>query len=327
MMKTISAIATITLASLVNITTAHAEPTYPDKPVSVIIGFSPGGPTDAIGRVLFRKVADVMKTPFVIENRPGAGGNIGSQDLARAKPDGYTTMYGTSSVTTAPPLFKRDDLNPEKAFDAASCTTKVPLILLVNNKVSANNVAEFYKQIKDNPGKFFMGSSGNGSIDHLVAMEIASKLGQKFQLVPYKGNGPALTDLAAGNVNFMYSGSFNSALPFIQKGTIKALAVTSSTRSGALPDVPTLSESVDELKNYDAGTWQALLAPKNTPANVLKALDSGVQAALQDKEVLKSLHYQGADIMHMPPSECQAFIKDEYARWSKTISDLKLSAR
>ncbi len=326
-MKTIPSVMTIMLATLFNITTAFAGSTYPDKPVSVIIGFSPGGPTDAIGRVLFRKMAGVIKTPFVIENRPGAGGNIGSQDLARAKPDGYTIMYGTSSVTTAPPLFKRDDLNPEQAFDAISCTTKVPLILLVNNKVPADNVNQFYKLIKDNPGKYFMGSSGNGAIDHLVAMEVASKLGQQFQHVPYKGNGPALTDLAAGNVNFMYSGSFNSALPFIQKGTIKALAVTSEKRSGALPQVPTLSENVLELKGYDAGTWQALLAPKHTPSAVLNALDHAVQTALKDEEVLKNLHYQGADIMHMSAAECQAFIKNEYTRWSKTINDLNLSAK
>ncbi|KAA0889315.1 tripartite tricarboxylate transporter substrate binding protein [Pusillimonas sp. ANT_WB101] len=306
---------------------AQAANTYPDKPIALIIGFAPGGPTDAIGRVLFKKVSEELKVPIVIENRPGAGGNIGAQELLRAKPDGYTLMYGTSSITTAPALFAREDLNPKTAFVAAGCSVSVPLILLTSQKtVDAKNAESFYKDMKNHPDKYFMGSSGNGSIDHLVAMDIANKLGLKFQHVPYKGNGPALTDLAGGNTNFMYSGSFNSAMPFIQDGRVKPLAVTSNKRSVVLPDVPTLSESVPGLEGFDGGTWQVLLAPKGTSTDILKKLDQALQKAMKDPAILESLRFQGAEVMNKSPQQCQDFIDREYDRWSDTISRLGLKA-
>jgi len=305
----------------------EATETYPDKPITLIIGFAPGGPTDAIGRVLFKKVSEELKVPIVISNRPGAGGNLGAQELLKAKPDGYTLMYGTSSITTAPALFGRDDLNPKTAFVAAGCSVAVPLILLTSSKtMNMDNVQAFYKDVHDNPGKYFMGSSGNGSIDHLVAMDIASKLGLKFQHVPYKGNGPALTDLAAGNTNFMYSGSFNSAMPFIEGGQVKPLAVTSTKRSGVLPDVPTLSESVPALKGFGGGTWQVLLAPKGASPDILKRLDHALQTAMKDPDVTKSLRFQGAEVMDKNPRQCQDFIDSEYDRWSATIKELGLKA-
>lgn len=308
-------------------TVAQAANTYPDKAITLIIGFAPGGPTDAIGRVLFKKVSEELNVPIVIENRPGAGGNIGAQELLRAKPDGYTLMYGTSSITTAPALFGREDLNPKTAFVAAGCSVSVPLILLTSQKtMDAKNVKAFYKEVQSHPDKYFMGSSGNGSIDHLVAMDIAHKLGLKFQHVPYKGNGPALTDLAGGNTNFMYSGSFNSAMPFIQNGQVKALAVTSSKRSAVLPDVPTLSESVPGLKGFDGGTWQVLLTPKGTSTDILKKLDQALQSAMKHPAVLKSLRFQGAEIMDKNPQQCQDFVNQEYDRWSDTILRLGLKA-
>jgi tripartite-type tricarboxylate transporter receptor subunit TctC len=303
---------------------AQAADDYPNKPITLIIGFAPGGPTDAIGRVLFKTVSQKLNTPIIIENKAGAGGNIGTQELMRAKPDGYTLMYGTSSVTTAPPLFDRSDLDPGKAFVAASCSVNVPLILLTPSKMNIANAEDFYTAVKANPGKYFMGSSGNGSIDHLVGMDIANRLGLQFQHVPYKGNGPALTDLVAGNTSFMYSGSFNSALPFIQNGQVKALAVTSGKRSEALPDVPTLSESVKGLKGFDAGTWQILAAPKGTPEPILKKLDAALQASLKDPEVMKSLRFQGAEPMDKDPAQCRAYIASEYQRWSTTIKRLGL---
>jgi tripartite-type tricarboxylate transporter receptor subunit TctC len=201
----------------------------------------------------------------------------------------------------------------------------VPLILLTAKKVPAGSAAEFYELIKKNPGKYFMGSSGNGSIDHLTAMDIAGRKGLSFTHVPYKGNGPALTDLAAGNVDFMYSGSFNSARPFLERGDVTALAVTSAKRSVALPDVVTLDESVDGLKGFSGGTWQALLAPKGTPEAVKAVMNKAVQAALQDKEVLESLTFQGATVMDMTPAQCQNFIGSEYDRWSSKIKELGLT--
>lgn len=305
---------------------AHADAGYPNKPITLIIGFAPGGPTDAIGRVLFKTVSQKLNVPIIIENKPGAGGNIGTQELIRAKPDGYTLLYGTSSITTAPPLFGRDDLNPTKAFTTASCSVRVPLILLTNKAMDMKSAPQFYDAVKANPGKYFQGSSGNGSIDHLVSMDIANRLGLDFQHVPYKGNGPALTDLVSGNVNFMYSGSFNSAMPFIQNGQATALAVTSEKRSVGLPDVPSLSEVVPGLKGFDAGTWQVLIAPKGTDPVILEKLDHALQESLKDPEVQKSLRFQGAELMNKDPKSCQDYVASEYSRWSETIKRLGLKA-
>lgn len=304
---------------------AHAAG-YPSRPITLIIGFAPGGPTDSIGRVLFKQVSQELGVPVVIENRPGAGGTVGEQDLLRAKPDGYTLLYGTSSITTAPALFGRNDLDPKTAFDVAGCSVAVPLILLAARKLDVQSAPALYKAMKASPGKYFMGSSGVGSIDHLVGTDIATRLGLTFQHVPYKGNGPALSDLAAGNTSFMYSGSFNSAMPFIHSGKVKALAVTSAKRSQVLPEVPTLSEAVPGLQGYDAGTWQVLLAPKGTSPQILQKLDQAVQAAMKSPDVLKSLRFQGAEVMNKTLPQCQAYINSEYERWSGTVKRLGLKA-
>ncbi|GAA5234986.1 Bug family tripartite tricarboxylate transporter substrate binding protein [Verticiella sediminum] len=303
---------------------AQSTDNYPSKPISLLIGFAPGGPTDAIGRVLFRKVSELLGQPIVIENRPGAGGNIAAAELLRTAPDGYKLMYGTSSVTTAPALFSRDDLNPGKAFVAAGCSVAVPLILLVSKSNKAPDARAFYGEIKQDPQRYFMGTSGNGSVDHLVGMEIADKLDVNAETVPYSGNGPALTDLAGGNTGFMYSGSFNSAMPFIQSGQVRALAVTSAHRSEALPDVPTLSESVPGLESFDAGTWQVLLAPKGTPTPILHKLNDALQTALKDPDVLTSLRFQGAEAMDMTPEQCQQYVDAEFVRWTATVERLGL---
>lgn len=318
---TLAAVAILGMAGV-----AHAADGYPNKPITLIIGFAPGGPTDAIGRVLFKTVSQKLNVPIIIENKPGAGGNIGTAELMRAKPDGYTLLYGTSSITTAPPLFGRDDLNPKTAFLTASCSVSVPLILLTNKAMDQKSATQFYDTVKANPGKYFQGSSGNGAIDHLVSMDIANRMGLDIQHVPYKGNGPALTDLVSGNVNFMYSGSFNSAMPFIQNGQARALAVTSEKRSASLPDVPSLSEAVPGLKGFDAGTWQVLIAPKGTDPAILAKLDQVLQDSLKDPEVQKSLRFQGAELMDKDPKACQEYVAAEYSRWSDTIKRLGLKA-
>ncbi|GAB2900829.1 tripartite tricarboxylate transporter substrate binding protein [Paralcaligenes sp. KSB-10] len=301
---------------------SFASSSYPDKPINVVIGFAPGGPTDSLGRVLFKKISEELGVPMVIENKPGAGGNIAAQAVATAKPDGYTLMFASVAITIAPFLYDKQNLAPKTAFAAVGCSSAVPLILLVPKKVKANTAPEFYKLMRDNPGKYFAGNSGNGTIDQLAALDIASKLNLKFEAVPYKGNGPALTGLMSGDTNFMYSGSFNSALPFIQSGDLKALAVTSTKRSEVLPDVPTLSESIPKLAGFNAQAWQAVMAPKGTPPEMLTKVNKALNAALKDPEVLKSLHFQGAQVMNTTPQECQAFIDGESDRWSAMIKEL-----
>ncbi|MEI7570425.1 MAG: tripartite tricarboxylate transporter substrate binding protein [Alcaligenaceae bacterium] len=303
-----------------------ADPAFPNRSITVLIGFAPGGPTDAIGRVLFRQMAQELAVPMVIENKPGAGGNTASQELLRAKPDGYTLLYGSSSITTAPPLAGRDDLSPKTAFVVAGCSVMVPLILLVNKKINVGTSQELLKLIKDHPDQYFLGSSGNGAMDHLIAMDVASRLDLKFQHVPYKGNGPALTDVAAGNITFMYSGAFNSALPFIKSGQVKALAVTSERRSTSLPDVPSLSESVKGLEGFNASTWQVILAPKGTDPATLAKLDVALKKAMTDPKVLESFQHQGAELLNLDRKQCQQFVDEESDRWSATIKKINLKS-
>jgi len=301
-----------------------AQAAYPDKPITVIVGFAPGGPTDALGRVIFKKVSEELGVSMIIENKPGAGGNIAAQYLAQARPDGYTLMFASAAVAIAPALYKREDLNPKRIFSAVGCSSKVPFILLAAKKTPADDAQELFKQIRQHPGKYFLGTSGNGTMDQVVAANIATRLGQEFEQVPYKGNGPALTALVAGDTQFMYSGSFNSALPYIKDGQIKALAVTSSERSPALPDVPALKEAVPGLGNFDAGTWQAVVAPHGTPADILARVNQALNKALKDPEVMASLRFQGAEAMDTTPAQCQDFVASEYDRWSETVQTLGL---
>jgi tripartite-type tricarboxylate transporter receptor subunit TctC len=306
---------------------ASTNDIYPNKPIKVIIGFAPGGPTDAIGRVLFSKVSEELKVPMLIENKPGAGGNLGSQELVKSAPDGYTIMYGSSSITTAPPLFGRNDLNPYAYFETVTCTSDVPLMLLVSKKIPVKSAQEFYALLSKNPGKYFSGTSGVGSLDHLIGADIADRLKLKIDYVPYKGNGPALTDVAAGNIDFMYSGAFNSAKPFIERGDVLALAVTSSKRSAELPNVPTLSESVKGLNEFSGGTWQVVLAPKGTPKMYIDKLNHAIRKALIDPAVIKSLNFQSATVMNLSSAECKEFIGSEYARWSNKIKELGITSK
>ncbi len=228
---------------------AAAGPAFPNKEIRVLIAFPPGGPTDAIGRVIFRRVSIELGQPVIIENRPGAGGSIASQFVAKSKPDGYTLLFASSSFSTTPELYRRDDLVPSKAFKMVGCAATVPMLLLVPNNLKVDTPQQFLSLIKDKPDTLFMGSSGNGAIDHLTGMYMSQALDAKFQHVPYAGSGPALMDLVAGNVQFLFTGAFSTALPFIKDHRIKAIAVTSAKRSSVLPDVPTLDETI--MKGFD----------------------------------------------------------------------------
>jgi tripartite-type tricarboxylate transporter receptor subunit TctC len=290
---------------------------YPSKPIRVVIAFPPGGPSDAIGRVVFQEMSKRIGQPMVIENRPGAGGNIATEAVIQSPADGYTLLYASSSISLSPTLYKRADLDPTKIFAPAGCSVSVPQLLLVRKDMPANTAAELVSLIKANPDKYFQGSSGSGQIDHLVGQVFLHDLGLKFVHVPYKGNGPAFTDLLAGNVTFMFAGAFNSALPFIKDGRVKALAITSKKRAGVLPNVPSLDETV--LKGFDSATWQALMAPAGTPPAVIKLLNEKLNETLAFPAVKQNLFNQGAEVISGPPEQCAAFVKKEYGRWAEVI--------
>ncbi len=290
---------------------------WPARPIRMVIAFPPGGPTDAIGRVLFTELGKKLGQPVVIDNRPGAGGVIAATEITKAPADGYTLYYASATITTTPALYNRPDLVPSKVFTPVSCTVSVPMALLVTPGLPAQNMQEFVKLLKDNPGKYFQGSSGNGSPDHLAGALFKKSLGLEFNHVPYKGNGPVITDVIAGNVTFMFGGALQTALPLIQDHKLRALAVTAARRSSALPDVPTISETV--LKGFDVATWQAIVAPKGTPQAVVDLVNARMSEVLAEPAVKASMLQQGADIVDGKPAQCGAFIDRETARWTDTI--------
>ncbi|GAA4338427.1 tripartite tricarboxylate transporter substrate binding protein [Pigmentiphaga soli] len=298
---------------------------FPAKPIRVISGWAPGGPTDVVARIIFNDLAKKLGQSIVVDTRPGAGGTIGSTQAAAADPDGYTLLYGTATVATMPDLYNRPDLIPDKAFEAISCTVKVPLALLVGSDFPARTAQEFVQLVKANPGKYFQGSSGGGSPDHLAGVLFAKELGLRYTHVPYKGNAGALTDLIAGNISFMFAGALQAAKPMIEAGKVRALAVSTAKRSAVLPDVPTVSETV--AKGFDIGTWQVLMAPKGTPKAIIDRINGAMNEVLADPKIQQTLiERQGAETMGGSPQQCTAFVNGEHRRWSELIRANHLTA-
>ncbi|NBQ89306.1 MAG: tripartite tricarboxylate transporter substrate binding protein, partial [Betaproteobacteria bacterium] len=221
---------------------AHAQASYPDKPIRMVIAFPPGGPTDLVARVLAQKLAEQMGQSVVVDNKPGANGNIAAELVAKAPADGYTLFYNTSAVALSPALYKKLGYDVRADFAPVALTAVIPLVLAVHPSVPANSVAEFIAHLKANPGKLSYGSAGNGNITHLGAYLMLQSQGLTAVHVPYKGSAPALTDAVAGQTQFL-TDTINSALPFIREKRLRALAVTSLQRSPVLPEVPTLNES------------------------------------------------------------------------------------
>ena len=292
---------------------------YPSKPIKVVIAFPPGGPTDAIGRVIFTELARRIGQPMVIDNRPGAAGTVAADMVAKSPADGYTLFYASSTISTAPALYKRADMDPAKFLAPVACTVSVPFALLVSPNLPAKNIGEFVQLVKREPGKFFQGSSGNGSPDHLTGVLFGKDLGLQFTHVPYKGNAGALTDLVGGNINFMFAGALQSALPLVKDGRLRVLAVSSAKRSALLPDVPTISESV--IKGFNTGTWQALVAPVGTPSAVIQLRNAKMNEVLADPAVRENLLKQGAEPIAGTSTQCGDFIQKEYVRWTNVIRD------
>jgi tripartite-type tricarboxylate transporter receptor subunit TctC len=246
---------------------------YPDKPVRMVVAFSPGGPTDIIARVIARKLGDRLGQQVVVENRPGAGGNIASDQAAKAAADGYTLLYNSSSIAISPALFRNAKLNPTEIFTPVAYVATVPLVVIVNSASPIKTPEDFLKQLKANPGKLNFGSSGNGTIDHLTSVLFAAKTHTEFNHIPYKGNAAALPDLLSGRLDFMMSGSLNAALPFIKDGKLRAVAATTRQRVSVLPDTPTLAETIVPASTRAPGraSWRRLTRrPTSSTASIAR---------------------------------------------------------
>jgi tripartite-type tricarboxylate transporter receptor subunit TctC len=305
------------------VTPVHAQTgTFPAKPVRIVVPFPAAGTTDIVARSLGAELQKMWQQPVIIENRPGAGGNIGADAVAKSPGDGYTLLMGTvgtHAINSA--LFAHN--GQKMPFDAArdfvpvTLCAAVPNVMVINPKVPANTVAEFIQYAKANPGKINMASSGNGTSIHLTGELFKTMTGTYMVHLPYRGSAPAITDLLAGNTNVMFD-NLPSALPHIKSGRLKALAVTSRAPSGALPGVPTVEEA-GNLKGFDASSWFGLFAPAGTPRAIVDKIQSDVAKVLAMPEIRQRFLSQGAEPGGNTPDEFAAFIKAEADKWARVV--------
>ena len=308
--------AALALTGLLTAPVALAQAAYPDKPIKLVLPFPPGGPTDLVARVLAQKMGEQMGQPVLVENKPGANGNIAADMVAKAPADGYTVLYNTSSIALSATLYKKLNYDVRTDFAPVALTAVIPLVLAVHPSLPVTNVQEFLNYVKANPGKLTYGAAGNGNITHLGAYLLLHSRGLQATHAPYKGSAPALTDLVGGQTQFM-TDTINSALPFIKEKRLKALAVTSLKRTSVLPDVPTLNETI--MPGFEVGAWQGLLVPAKTSPEIIRRLNAEVLKALASADVRAKLAVQGAEPLGSTPAEYGNYIKSELDRWSRVV--------
>jgi len=298
--------------------TASAQ-TYPERTITVVVPFAAGGPTDIVGRVIANKLADLLGQPFFVENKAGAGGNIGADAVAKALPDGYTLLVATVSTHAINPgLYTKMPYDPIRDFVPIAQVGVTPSLLGVNPSLPVKNVQELIALVRDNPGKYTYGSSGVGSILHLCGEQFkAAAGGLKITHVPYRGSAPMMGDLVGGQITMAFDAT-PTAMPQALSGGIRALGAGMAQRIRQMPDLPTLQEQ--GVKGFECYTWNAILAPAGTPQGVVDKLAAAILKAMEDPGVLKAL--QNAGVEATPgrgPKETDAFIKAELAKWAPII--------
>lgn len=313
----ISALAIIGFASPV-----AAQSSYPDRPVKLIVPFGPGGFTDVVARILGQKLSVAMGQQFVIENKPGAGSTIGTDFVAKAPADGYTLVMVSTAHVLGPWVYKKVPYDALKDFTVVSKLVDSAYVFTVNPKVPAKNVKEFIALAKANPDSIRYASSGNGGNQHLMGGLFATMTDTKIQHVPYKGSSGATNDLLAGIVESTFAAVPN-VLPHIQQGKLRALAVTTSKRIPQLPDVPTLAEA--GVPGYEASVWLALLAPANTPSDIVNKLNREIVKVLASPDTKKALYDAGVESAYATPEAMTAYMGKEYERWGKVIKDANIT--
>ncbi len=292
---------------------------WPQRPITFIVPFAAGGGTDAFARPLAAQIENQIGQRVVIENRAGAGGTTGASAAAKAAPDGYTFFIGAAHHAIAPALYPKLDYNIETDLIPIGLVATPPQVIVVHpGKVQAKTLAEFIAQLKANPGKLNYGSAGNGTTHHLTGELFKLQAGVNLVHVPYRGAGPALADLIAGQIDAMFDGLGSSAAQ-IQGGSLRGLAVAAPKRSPAIPDVPTTAEA--GLPGFEVATWYAIWAPKGTPADVVERMGKELRTALASQPIRDAWARNGSDIPTLMGAEFATFLKAEIARWGKVVKD------
>jgi tripartite-type tricarboxylate transporter receptor subunit TctC len=312
----LSAFAAAVLAAAAPAAHAQAQP-WPSKPVRIVVPYPPGGPTDIVARLVGQRLSERLKQPFVIENRAGAGGNLGAEAAAKSPADGYTLLLGTTAHAINPSLFKSLGYDIRKDFVPIALLTSIPLVLVVPAASPAATVADVVALAKAKGGGLPYASSGNGQSTHLAAELFASMAGAPMTHVPYKGSAPALTDLAGGQVALMFD-TMLSAMPQVKAGRLKAIAVTSAVRAPSAPELPTVAEAAG-LAGYEATAWNALFAPAGTPPEVRAALAAAVAEVLAEPETRQRFAADGAIAGSGTPAALGAFLGREIDKWRGVV--------
>ena len=306
-------------------TPAFAQGAFPAKAITIIVPFSAGGATDILARVIGQSMSRDLGQPVIIDNRAGAGGNIGTQLVARAPADGYTLLMGTVGTHAInQSLYRKLAFDPIKDFAPITRVALVPNLLVAHPAQPFKNVQELIAYAKANPGKVTFGSSGNGSSIHLSGEQFKHMAGINIQHVAYKGSAPAVNDLLGGHIAIMFD-NMPSAIGHVKAGKLRPLAVTTPKRSPALPDVPTIAEA--GLPGYEATSWFGMLAPARTPAPVMAKLNASILKALADPEVKQKMAEQGAEAYGETPQQFAAFIASETVKWGKIVKQSGATAK
>ena len=314
-----STLLALTIALLAGMVTASAQ-TWPSKPIRLINPFPPGGGATIIGRLMAQELTERLGQSVVFDNRGGAGGIIGMEIAARAAPDGYTFTMATASTVTIHPLLSKTPFDPIKDFAPVSHVSNVPLLLVVHPTVTAKSTKEFIALLKAQPGKLNFASSGKGTISHLAGELFKHNTGVNMVHVPFRGGGPALVDVLGGQVQVNFA-NILSSLPHVKGGRLRGLAVTSSKRSSAIPELPTLAET---LTGYEVVQWNGMLAPARVPPAIIARLNSEIERILALPEMKSRLAADGADPVGGSPEKFGAFIRADIDKWARVIKAAKV---
>ena len=306
----------LTLAMALTAAAAHAQTAWPTKPIRILVGFAAGGSTDVSARIIGQALSERLGQPVIIENRPGAGGNIAAEAAAKADPDGYTLLMPTSTTfATNPNLYKSLPFNVQTDFAPVTLTAFIPNLLVVHPSVPANNVAEFVAHLKANPGKLNFGSAGNGSSQHIAGELFNSLAGVRMTHVPYRGGAPAVNDLLGGQLQVIFA-PLVEVLQLVRADKVRALGITTAKRSPLLSDVPPIAET---LPGYEVALWNGLVAPAKTPPEIIDRINKATIDALRSAELKAKLAEQGSEPVGNTPAEFKAFIDSELVKWRQLV--------
>lgn len=300
-----------------NLANAQSANSYPDKPITVVVPYPPGGFNDTLGRIIGKKLSDAWGVTVVVENKPGAGTTIGTNFVAKSTPDGYTILVAQFPFAANPYLYKSLPYDTLKAFSPVVLAGRSPMVLVANSNSPIKNTSELLALAKAKPGFVNYGSSGPGSSNHLAMVLFEMMAGVSLNQVPYKGSTPLLTDLAGGQVEVAFD-AYPHVRPFLQSGKIKPIAIATETRSPLMPDVPTVSES--GVKGYEASSWHGFVVPSGTPQPVIDKLNKQINLILKQEDIRKTFNEQGVTPDGGTPSQFDIFIRKQMDLWKKVVA-------